>query len=194
MANPSVTNGWRPPVSAAVAATGSRQLVLNGTNVGRVTVEPYRPNQIPASWANDDKIIFVDRSRCPSVAPSLDGSLTCQGDTMVAHGPSLNLKAFERNILMVDGQRQQVVSIDDRIQGAGEATRRVLTKLPRISSATTVGVVSVGAMATRFALGQRNVKSLLVTGVVAAGIAGATAVGLSWFRARHPGALPGWLK
>jgi hypothetical protein len=176
------------------ATKDATSLILNGTNVGSVTVEPYRQDKVPASWANDDKIVFIDRSRCPNVDPAVAGGLACKGDTLVAHAPSLKLNAFERNILMVDGKRQEVVSIDDRIQGPGEATRRVLKKLPHISSATTVGVVSVGAVATRFALGQRNLKSLVVTGVVAAGIAGVAAVGLSWYRARHPYSLPGWLK
>jgi hypothetical protein len=173
-------------------------VVLNGTNVGRVTIEPYAAKADAVTWAKHDKIIFIDPGSCPPMDPKIAAALTgqspCQGDTLVAHAPSLKLNAFERNVLMIDGRRMEVVRIDDQIQGPGEATRRALKRLPNISSATTVGVVSIGAVATRFALGQRNIKSLVVTGLVAAGIAGAGAVGLSWYRARHPYSLPGWLK
>jgi hypothetical protein len=178
----------------AIAPTRATSIVLNGTNVGRVTIEPMPANPGTATWANEDKIVFLDRRGCSPASLQLGAANPCKGEMMVAHAPSLNLKAFERNILMVDGKRMDVVNIDDRIQGAGEATRRVLHRLPNISSTTTVGAVSIGAMATRFALGQRNIKSLLVTGAVAAGVAGVAAVGLSWYRARHPYSLPGWLK
>jgi hypothetical protein len=188
MSNVSIT-GTRVPMGAPLQRSRT-DLVLNGTNVGKVTIEPWTQAKAK-SLADHDKIVFIDRRGCNPADLNLG---QCKGDTLVAHAPSLNLKAFQRNVLMVDGQRMDVVKVDDQIQGAGEATRRALKKLPNISSYTTVGAVSIGAVATRFALGQRNPKNLIVTGVVAAGVAGAAAVGLSWYRARHPEALPGWLK
>lgn len=180
-----------------VNPAANRAITLNGTAIGAATVAAIPSKDLDAtrkrlSQDHQDHIYFTNPSVC--LPDSSGGVVTCVHPTFVATGKSLNLHTFERNILMVDHQRMNLIAVDNAIQGAGEATHRVLAHLPNISSNATVGIVSVGAVGTALAMGVRSPKSLIVTGLVAAGVAGAAAVGLSFYRAKHPGTLPDWLK
>ncbi|MBC7545111.1 MAG: hypothetical protein H7338_20485 [Candidatus Sericytochromatia bacterium] len=175
-------------------------MLLNGTSVGRVTVKPVLPgtlDRVRQALGKDGKDhIFYQGADCFPNAKSSpsDASGVCEPKTYVATGEQLNLNVFKKNILMVDGRRVTMLAVDNKVQSLGEGAKNTLRRLPHISSKTTVAAVGITAVGVALLRGARGPKQLIVTGVVAAGIAGVGAVGLSFYRARHPGALPGWLK
>ena len=179
--------------------TANSTIVLNGAALRPETVRRVDGDLAAArkTFAHDgaDHLYFSDPKVCVSGAVPAQGDATsCLHPTYVASGHQMDLRTFQRNILTVDGQRMTLVGVDDPIQSPGEATQRVLHRLPPLNSKIAVGTVAVGAVGTALALGLRNPKSLLVTGLVAAGAAALAGVGVSWYQARHPGVLPEWLK
>jgi hypothetical protein len=186
------------PIAIRVPST---LITLNGTSVGRVDVNAMDATSLDTVRAvlrkdGKDHIYYSDPTVCLPLtrAPAADATAVCQPASFYATGDHLTLNTFRKNILMVDGHRATLLAVDDNVQTIGEGAARTLRRLPHISSATTVGIVSAGAVGVALLRGVRSPSSLLVTGAVAAGVAGVAAIGLSLFRAKHPDALPGWLK
>lgn len=155
-------------------------LVVNGANVGRVSIEPAWGTvaQMRQKLDRDgrDQVYFEN-----------------QGKLFVATGDKLNLAVYQRNVARLDGQPIKFVAADNEIDSGRDVKKLVIRQLPSIHSPYTIGGTAVAGAALTLIKGA-SVKAAVRNGLVAGGIVLAGSVAATYLRAKHPDAFAGILR